>query len=259
MLWPKKEKVKPGDQFTRWSTAAMTRKTRCVKCALERRDQQQQSLAESARSQAINTARQNNNSVGQATVSNNLKIRGNPRLASDPGNKKNNSSSKNDKKKPKKKDERRASSITNAPSSEDREFMSNNELTLDVMVFPEYGCVEISDAASYGSVEIRRPGTTARPTSSTERVVFVYTMTMDAALTAIKTSGSECCAAKTPPGWAPWSSTTITITGPPNWQINGPLADTAGEDGGVVALDRTGPLLIKFSSGLPMRPKKSTS
>src|SRR5438128_1808632 len=53
---------------------------------------------------------------------------------------------------------------------------------LDVMVFPDYGCVEIGDVGSR-NVEAAPSGTRLDgPTNSTDYAVYLYTMSVDEAI-----------------------------------------------------------------------------
>ncbi|OCB58907.1 hypothetical protein A5722_06135 [Mycobacterium vulneris] len=128
-----------------------------------------------------------------------------------------------------------------------------NELLLDVMVFPDYGCIQIGDAASWTTVDPPGGGPMDGGfTTYTDYGLYVYTMSTDEAVhrnqdvrvrvyrgTDDKDLGALIF------------DRDLMITSPPQLAVNQTLSDEPGEGGGLAPLSRAGSTRIRIYTKPP--------
>ena len=122
--------------------------------------------------------------------------------------------------------------------------MSDNELLLDVEVFPDYGQIEVSDVVgrdlpqSFGQIA---------GVVFTDHTVDVFTMSVDQAVERDQNvrarvyRGTETAALGTMV-----FDRDIEFTEPPRLGVYQPLTDEPEDGGGAVSIERTGPVRIQI-------------
>ena len=122
--------------------------------------------------------------------------------------------------------------------------MSDNELLLDVEVFPDYGQIEVSDVVgrdlpqSYGQTG---------GVVFTDHTVDVYTMSVDQAVDTDQNVRVRVYRGSDTVGLgAMVFDRAISFTDPPRLGIYQPLTDEPEDGGGAVVIERSGPVHIQI-------------
>ena len=135
--------------------------------------------------------------------------------------------------------------------------MSENELLLDIEVFPDYGQIEVSDVVGRDMPESY--GQTVGAVF-TDHTVDVFTMSVDQAVNNDKNVRVRVYrGGDTTEMGALVFGRPIEFTNPPRLGVYQPLTDEPEDGGGSVPIERTGPVHIQIFATRPQKPRKSTS